>query len=73
MTKLSIVDGDGKGRCGWLVFFVIYFVSCRLWNAMFYSNLVFQWPLVVFLCLLFFMWNFVWCGWGYTIYLVDIN
>ncbi len=34
-TKLSIVDGDGKGRCGWLVFFVICFVSCRLWNAMF--------------------------------------
>ncbi len=64
----------GKGDVdGWFsLFFVLFLVGYGV--QCFYGNLVFQRPLVMCLCLLFFIWvNFVQCGWGYTIYLVDIS
>jgi hypothetical protein len=50
MTKLLVIDGDGKGKCEWLVLFCFVLFLASYGVQCFHGNLVFSQPLVVFLC-----------------------
>ncbi len=35
-TRLLAINGDGEGSYGWsALFFLVFFVSCKLWNVAF--------------------------------------